>query len=337
VIASIQFRSFKALRAAGLRLEPFNLIIGPNGSGKTSLIQAILRLRALSQQSCPATEAVGAPLAGAKKATAELLFTFMPPHARVSARVSGVSGLVCDQLQVSGDDGTDWAEVQAQLQRVRVFLFDHYAMAAPAAPESGRELAANGGNLASVLYAYRTQHPSLYAALETEAVRLMPEFTGIELRHDLGVGMSLGMRLCDEDEILPAEALSQGNLYTLALLALTYDPNPPSIVCIEEVDRGIHPRRLRDVRDLLYRLSYPAACGLSRQPVQVIATTHSPYLLDQFRDHPEEIVIAEKNGRSATFARLIDRPDLEELLREGSLGDMWFAGVLGGVPEEREL
>jgi hypothetical protein len=34
---------------------------------------------------------------------------------------------------------------------------------------------------------------------------------------------------------------------------------------------------------------------------------------------------------------LIDRPDLEELLREGSLGDMWFAGVLGGVPEEREL
>jgi len=85
---------------------------------------------------------------------------------------------------------------------------------------------------------------------------------------------------------------------------------------------------------MLYRLSYPAAFGLGHAPTQVIATTHSPYLLDQFRDHPEEIVIAQKSGRSATFERLIDRPDLDELLREGSLGDMWFAGLLGGVPEK---
>ena len=27
--------------------------------------------------------------------------------------------------------------------------------------------------------------------------------------------------------------------------------------------------------------------------------------------------------------------DLKELLSEGSLGDMWFSGILGGVPEER--
>jgi hypothetical protein len=33
--------------------------------------------------------------------------------------------------------------------------------------------------------------------------------------------------------------------------------------------------------------------------------------------------------------RLADRPDLPELLREGSLGEMWYSGILGGVPEER--
>jgi predicted ATPase len=68
--------------------------------------------------------------------------------------------------------------------------------------------------------------------------------------------------------------------------------------------------------------------------VQVIATTHSPHLLDLFRDHPEEIVISHKQGRAAHFERLSDRPDLAELLQEGSLGDMWFSGILGGVPEE---
>jgi predicted ATPase len=92
---------------------------------------------------------------------------------------------------------------------------------------------------------------------------------------------------------------------------------------------------LREVRDVLYRLSYPQSFGLARRAVQVIATTHSPYLLDLFREHPEEIVIAQKHGAEARFERLADRADLKELLSEGSLGDMWFSGILGGVPEER--
>src|SRR5439155_20711962 len=124
-------------------------------------------------------------------------------------------------------------------------------------------------------------------------------------------------------------------LYLLALLALAFEPAPPRLICLEEIDRGIHPRMLREVRDTLYRLSYPKAFGLDRPPVQVIATTHSPYLLDQFREHPEEVVISHKRGRAAHFERLIDRTDLPELLREGSLGDMWFSGILGGVPEEK--
>jgi predicted ATPase len=123
-------------------------------------------------------------------------------------------------------------------------------------------------------------------------------------------------------------------LYLLAVLVLAHDPAPPSVVCIEEIDRGIHPRMLRETRDALYRLSYPASAGLKRAPVQVVATTHSPYLLDLFREHPEEIVITQKQGNEARFERLGDRPDIRELLREGSLGDMWFSGILGGVPEE---
>jgi hypothetical protein len=91
---------------------------------------------------------------------------------------------------------------------------------------------------------------------------------------------------------------------------------------------------LREIRDLLYRLSYPQSSGLSRAPVQIVATTHSPYFIDLFREHPEEVVISHKHGRAAHFQRLSERPDLPELLREGSLGEMWFSGILGGVPEE---
>ena len=106
------------------------------------------------------------------------------------------------------------------------------------------------------------------------------------------------------------------------------------MVCLEEADRGIHPRLLRAVRDALYRLGYPAESGRQRAAVQIVATTQSPYFLDLFRDHPEEVVIASKKGRSATFARLSDLPNAREIIAGSSLGDLWFSGILGGVPEE---
>ena len=64
-------------------------------------------------------------------------------------------------------------------------------------------------------------------------------------------------------------------------------------------------------------------------------TTHSPLLLDLYRDHPEEIVLAERHGAEAMFSRLIDKPNAQELLGSAPLGDLWYSGILGGVPIEQ--
>ena len=327
VIASVAFRRFKALRETSLVLAPFNLVIGPNGSGKTSLIQALLRLRTLSR--LPLAEG-GVRQAGGP----EIAFRFSPPHDALLARLGCVSDHRCDLLQIEPAGAPDWPVVRERLAHIRNFLFDHYAMAGPAALKSGAELSTNGSNLAAVLAVLRARAPAEFTALTAEIVRVLPEFTGLELSEDETGAMTFALRLTDGDAVAP-DSLSQGTLYLLGMLALAFDPDPPSMLCIEEIDRGVHPRMLREVRDALYRLSYPQSFGLARRPVQVIATTHSPYLLDLFRDHPEEIVIAQKHGTVARFERLADRTDLAELLAEGSLGDMWYSGILGGVPEER--
>ncbi len=340
MIASVTFRNFKALRDAHVRLVPFNLLIGPNGSGKTSLIEAVLRLRSLARLPLgqpPLTDArrVGGP---------EIIFNFITPYEGLKAALGCVSENVCDLLQVipCASDGAgaptvtpDWPALRARLLRVRSYLLDHYAMALPTALKDGAELAGNGANLAAVLAVRARERPEAFASFCAEVVRVLPEYNDLRLVERPGDTVELQVRLADGGEIVTAENLSQGTLYTLAILTLAFDPDPPPIVCIEEIDRGIHPRLLREVRDALYRLSYPTATGQTRAPVQVIATTQSPYLLDLFRDHPEEVIIAEKHGRAATFSRLSDRADLTELLAEGSLGDMWFAGILGGVPEEK--
>jgi len=326
VIASVAFRKFKALRETSLTLAPFNLVIGPNGSGKTSLIQALLRLRTLSKLSL----ADGVAKAGGP----EIEFRFWAPHETVQVRLACVSDHVCDLLRVEPADAPDWPTVRERLGHIRSYLLDHYAMAEASALSTGAELTTNGGNLAAVLSALRARAPEDFAAFTAEVLRLLPEFKAIKLGGADPTMADFSLRL-DDGGLVSADNLSQGTLYLLGMLALAFDPDPPSVLCIEEIDRGIHPRMLREVRDALYRLSYPASFGLARRAVQVIATTHSPYLLDLFRDHPEEIVIAQKHGTEARFERLADRADLAELLSEGTLGDMWFSGILGGVPEER--
>ena len=338
VIASVQFKHFKALRATSLRLEPFNLLVGPSGSGKTSLIQALLRLRTLAQLPAATAPPAGKPpLPSKHNDTPEVIFRFTPPDADIEVHLKGPSEQLGDAGEVrrppTDDARARWATLRTKLDGIRAYLFDHCAMAEPVASADGVELAPNGRNLGAVLERLREEHPNIFAQLQTEFCRALPDFSGVTPQSTES-GIRLALRLKEDGRILTAENLSQGALYTLAVLAMSFSPQPPAVVCIEEADRGIHPRLLRVVRDALYRLCYPADSGQHREAVQIVATTHSPFFLDLFREHPEEIVIASKKGRSATFARLSDRPDARELLAEGSLGDIWFSGILGGVPEE---
>ncbi len=331
MIASVSFRRFKALRHTSLELAPFNLVVGPNGSGKTSLIQAVLQLRSLAALPLATTP----PPADAPGDGPEIEFTFadagatvVSMHCREHAR--------CDALRLVGGEAGRWPDLRDQVRAVQAYLFDHYAMAAPALAAPGPvALATNGANLAAVLRWWETAHATHFAAFREDVVGLFAEYDDLRVEAPADQQLTVSLRLAEEGEWVAADSLSQGTLYALALCALGHDPTPAPMVCIEELDRGLHPRLLRQVRDVIYRLSYPADFGLERPPVQVIATTHSPYLLDLFRDHPEEIVIAGKQGRAAEFSRLADRADLAELLEEGSLGDIWYAGLLGGVPEDQ--
>jgi predicted ATPase len=234
VIASVAFRNFKALRATGLRLGPFNLLIGPNGSGKTSLIQAILQLRALAKL----------PLAedSAFQASADLPevdFSFAPPFETVEARLGCGSEMVCDLLRVKAPSPELWPVLKTSLGRMRSFVLDHAAMTAAAARSNGASLASNGSNLAAVLAWRRDHAPADYARLEAEALRIFPEFSAIAFASPSADTVELELVLADGSGKVSAVNLSQGTLYLLAVLALAFDPVPPTVLCIEEIDAHV--------------------------------------------------------------------------------------------------
>lgn len=335
-IRSIYFRNFKVLRETQLPVGPFTLLIGPNGSGKSTAIKAFHYMAAGG--SYHARQLVSAGVAPMGRPAVALGVEFLRPYEGLKLRFEWTHSWSGPKWDGPGAGTLSEEGRQALMSAVlatRVFSLDAMRLAQPVQLAPDQRLSDSGDGLAGVLDHLRDHDPERFEALNAELARWLPEFDRI-LFDTPGHGMrALLLRTRKGQHAIPASDISQGTLLALAILTLAYSPELASpLVCIEEPDRGIHPRLLREVRDALYRLAYPQEHGESRHPVQVIATTHSPYMLDLFKDHPDEIVIAHKHGTEAEFQRLADRADLQEALAEAPLGDAWYSGILGGVPAD---
>jgi predicted ATPase len=330
MIESIEFHNFKVLRETTLRLGRFNLLVGPNGSGKSTVFTALTVAGRPDHISLHDVASVGASNVGVR---VTICFSGPRPNVESTWR-PGHRGELKGLGAHSGDPLSTWSARQA-LGAIRVYSFDADTIAAPVQIQPNAELTTAGGNLAAVLDQMRDLDAERLEQLNQEIGRLLPEYDQVLFDTPRSGQRSFMLRMRDGGDRIAARDLSHGTLLALAILTLAYLPEPPSVVCLEEPDRGIHPRLLQDVRDALYRLSYPENYGEQREPVQVIATTHSPYMLDLYREHPEEVIIAQKGPTGATFERLSERDDLAEILGEAHLGDVWYSGILGGVPATR--
>ena len=330
MIGWIEFKNFKVLRNAKLPLSRFTLIVGANGSGKSTAFNAILAIRDPNQRNFSQIQTAGVP---ETKPVALSAHWAEERNEFLIEVIWSMHNSTKQSFEVAPRNQTrDESRPRNALHRARIFSLDATAIANPVQLEPQMELAHTGANLAGVLDRLRDENPERFEALNEQLGRWIPEFDRILFETPAQGQRSLSLRTREGHHVIKASDLSQGTLIALALLTIAYLPEPPSIVCLEEPDHGLHPRLLRDVRDALYRLAYPEGSNEKRDPVQVIATTHNPYFLDLFRDHPDEIVIAEKVGLEAKFSRLSDRSDLEEILGDAPLSEVWYSGVLGGVP-----
>ena len=68
---------------------------------------------------------------------------------------------------------------------------------------------------------------------------------------------------------------------------------------------------------------------------QVFFTTHSPYVLDEFFDHPEQVYCMDRPRplESASILRLSDNRSLNIAREtfEKSLGEAWTSGLIGAT------
>lgn len=124
----------------------------------------------------------------------------------------------------------------------------------------------------------------------------------------------------EEHFSIPASRLSDGTLRFLCLLAILCHPNPPPLICIEEPELGLHPDMIHIIADLLRDAS---------TRTQLIVTTHSDLLVEEFSDEPECVLTFEKQGDQTEVHRL-DAEELSHWLEKYSLGQLRRKGHIAG-------
>lgn len=333
MITQLRFQNFKALKNAELKLGTFNIIIGPNGSGKSSVLQGLKSLAEPNSIDLELAASVGTRRELVKvnaillegEIQSKLQFQFYPNMGQFVGLMDNQGGV--DLTQPTRQ------RLDTILKGIRIFSFEASSLGHPVSAQQIRALQPDGRNLVGALTHLRDKDEDAYDHLRKEFQRWIPEYDSIGFENDQQGVRHLKLRQKVTKQTISASQASEGTLLALALLTIVYQPGNPILVGLEEPDRGLHPRLLRELRDALYRLSFPSDFGIQRNPVQVVVTTHSPFFLDLFKEHPEQVIIAEKQSDgTATFKNLSEDKELREKIGDAPLGEVWYSGVLGGVP-----
>ncbi len=137
-----------------------------------------------------------------------------------------------------------------------------------------------------------------------------------------------------DGERFDASEVSDGVVLFSALIAHAIEAPEDGLVLIEEPERGLHPRRLVELLDVLRTL-------VEKRRTQFVLATHSPALLNLLRDEPEAILLFRRTDAGTEIRRLSDVPELAESLTRTDPGELLASGAFnegfrGERPEAAE-
>ncbi|RIV19132.1 chromosome segregation protein SMC [Fibrisoma montanum] len=356
MLKRVSIQNFKSLKDVTLDLQKVNLLIGPNNSGKTNFLKALeYMVKDNTNQEEPEYGRLIFNQQKGKEIKIELLYS--------SDERSDDEGVVC----IVGDNATiqkaakmgqryssflhfNPEQMKAKLGPCIIYKPDPNKLTQPSIVGTGAEVVnADASNLIAFFDFIRDDQPVIFDKIKDDLNKCVPEFTEINFQSipsneglvklfGPGTFKRLGLTNDRQNVKYWADELSEGTLYFVALLCIINQPNPPKLLLLEEPEKGIHPRRIHEVIQFILRLS-------EEKDVQVIMTTHSPIVVDMFKDMPESVFIFDKDGEGATHVNnlLYDviEPETAKSKELGiepphytdSLGDAWTVGFLGGVPK----
>jgi hypothetical protein len=338
VISRIEVLRYRVLRYVSQRIDAFQILVGPNASGKSSFLDAVAFLGDMLRGG-PTKAILGDRRAGIPQRAPDPTHLFwmrkgptfqvavelaIPEERRFLLKNGGYStaryevaiGLPGDREQVGIVAETLWLlpEEPAVRESPQRALFP----APPAPPDS---LVAPPGKKTPPGW-----KKVVNKVEESGNDYFFSETSGWNNPFRLGPAKSALANL-PEDEArfpdangleAPSWLVSDGTLRLLALTLLAYAPEVSGVYLIEEPENGIHPRAV----EVMFQ-SLTAVYG-----AQILCATHSPVVLSMAK--PEQVLCFARDESGATdIVRGSSHPKLKAWKGEVDLGTLFAGGVMG--------
>lgn len=343
-IERLQVRGLLSFGPKGidLEMEPLNVLIGPNASGKSNFLATLELLQASANDTAAYLDETGGHGEWLWKGPASRQSEpNWIPSISANIRLTNGTGTLQHDLSIArnGDweidehtvslnkDGKEQAPNADDLSRLRqayadIRLYRNWTMGAAAPARraqntgpAGDMLNEDTDNLATIIAGMsdvRREQLAYYLRRFNDRVLDLstPERNG-------KVSLVIEER---DNRPMPASALSDGTLRYLSLLTILLDPNPSPLIAIEEPERGIHPDLMMEIAKLMRDTA---------ERTQLVVTTHSQVIVDEMTEHPSSVV-AFGHWDGETHCRRVDPAVMSRWKEEESLGDVWAAGGIGG-------
>lgn len=367
MLKRVSIQNFKSLKDVTLDLQKVNLLIGPNNSGKTNFLKALEFCEiSFFKDKSGDSERIKAERHKRKADKVNFELTVWQANQQfvfLRGFEFDESGKVLElhQKQFIISDGAiisrsdtgypDRNFLYELINSIKIYKPDPNKLTQPGPVGIKEEIVnADASNLVGFLDLMLSKYrKTVFSRIEKDLSTCIAEFDEISLddaepseivkqQFPTNSFKRLGLGNSQQGITYWADELSEGTLYFLALLCIINQPNPPKLLLLEEPEKGIHPRRIEEVVNFILGLA-------DEKDIQVIMTTHSPIIVDMFKDMPESVFIFDKDDEGATGIKNLQKhiiePENQESERLGidppqylnGLGQAWKVGFIGGVPK----
>jgi predicted ATPase len=212
----------------------------------------------------------------------------------------------------------DWA------RRIRAHYFlDPVALRAPSQTDTD-EVGPHGEDLAAFL-ARLKDRPQQFERLIERVRDHYPRLVSIHPRRTRygWTHLEVTEKWNGEEATFNARQVSDGLLRLIAVAAMYELREPPSVLLLDEVENGLHPRLLGGMVSLLQGLAHEGR-------TQVIVTTHSPITLNYMPVPEAALLVTRRRGGGVTVTPMPETHNFHQLREHFDLGELWY-----NVGEER--
>lgn len=317
MLKRIHIENFKSLKNVTLDLQRVNVLIGPNNSGKTNVLKALeLSLNSHKlfnlSQSQKSRLLYNLEFNNIPKILIKYIHKDFSGLLNEATREIDIYTLKAPWARFNEPQGNLAFHFEKEFNDITLYFINPHLLKKSYPLLSGNQIVnEDASNLVAFSDFLRDQHPDLFQKIQSDLSMCIPELTQIRFENvtptenDVKIFgdktfKRLGLFDKTHNTVFWSDELPEGVLYFLALLCIIHQPNPPKLLLLEEPERGIHPRRIKEVIGFIKQLAY-------EKEIQVILTTHSPLVLEEFAETPESVFIFDKNEEGATSIKNLQK------------------------------